>query len=337
MNLLLTSVGRRSYLVRYFKEVIGEGGVVCAANSSDLSPAFAAADRTVVTPLIYDDHYIPFLLDYCKKENIQVLLSLFDIDLPILSRHKAEFAAQGVQVIVSDPEVIDVCNDKLLMSIFLRERDFATPDCYLSVEEAKEAVEEGSLCYPVMIKPRWGMGSLSIYQADNEEELEVFYQKIKREIERSYLKYESEADLEHAVLIQQRIGGQEYGLDVIQDLNHIYQTTIVKEKIAMRSGETDCARVVDLPKLRELGAKIGSELGHIANLDMDIILSDGIPYIIDMNARFGGGYPYSHMAGVNLPRVILDWARGHKADPTDLCAESGKLYGKDIVMTELGR
>ncbi|MEG7531224.1 MAG: ATP-grasp domain-containing protein [Hungatella sp.] len=337
MNLLLTSVGRRSYLVRYFKEVIGEGGVVCAANSSDLSPAFAAADRTVVTPLIYDDHYIPFLLDYCKKENIQVLLSLFDIDLPILSRHKAEFAAQGVQVIVSDPEVIDVCNDKLLMSIFLRERDFATPDCYLSVEEAKEAVEAGSLCYPVMIKPRWGMGSLAIYQADNEEELEVFYQKSKREIGRSYLKYESEADLEHAVLIQQRIGGQEYGLDVIQDLNRIYQTTIVKEKIAMRSGETDCARVVELPNLRELGAKIGSELGHIANLDMDIILSDGIPYIIDMNARFGGGYPYSHMAGVNLPRVILDWVRGQKADPTDLCAETGKLYGKDIVMTELGR
>ncbi|MEG2349585.1 MAG: ATP-grasp domain-containing protein [Hungatella sp.] len=337
MNLLLTSVGRRSYLVRYFKEVIGEGGVVCAANSSDLSPAFAAADRTVVTPLIYDDHYIPFLLDYCKKENIQVLLSLFDIDLPILSRHKAEFAAQGVQVIVSDPEVIDVCNDKLLMSIFLRERDFATPDCYLSVEEAKEAVEEGSLCYPVMIKPRWGMGSLAIYQADNEEELEVFYQKSKREIGRSYLKYESEADLEHAVLIQQRIGGQEYGLDVIQDLNRIYQTTIVKEKIAMRSGETDCARVVELPNLRELGAKIGLELGHIANLDMDIILSDGIPYIIDMNARFGGGYPYSHMAGVNLPRVILDWVRGQKADPTDLCAETGKLYGKDIVMTELGR
>ncbi|MEG2700526.1 MAG: ATP-grasp domain-containing protein, partial [Hungatella sp.] len=283
------------------------------------------------------DHYIPFLLDYCKKENIQVLLSLFDIDLPILSRHKAEFAAQGVQVIVSDPEVIDVCNDKLLMSIFLRERDFATPDCYLSVEEAKEAVEEGSLCYPVMIKPRWGMGSLAIYQADNEEELEVFYQKSKREIGRSYLKYESEADLEHAVLIQQRIGGQEYGLDVIQDLNRIYQTTIVKEKIAMRSGETDCARVVELPNLRELGAKIGSELGHIANLDMDIILSDGIPYIIDMNARFGGGYPYSHMAGVNLPRVILDWVRGQKADPTDLCAETGKLYGKDIVMTELGR
>ncbi|MEG0215746.1 MAG: ATP-grasp domain-containing protein, partial [Hungatella sp.] len=321
----------------YFKEVIGEGGVICAANSSDLSPAFAAADRTVVTPLIYDDHYIPFLLDYCKKENIQVLLSLFDIDLPILSRHKAEFAAQGVQVIVSDPEVIDVCNDKLLMSIFLRERDFATPDCYLSVEEAKEAVEAGSLCYPVMIKPRWGMGSLAIYQADNEEELEVFYQKSKREIGRSYLKYESEADLEHAVLIQQRIGGQEYGLDVIQDLNRIYQTTIVKEKIAMRSGETDCARVVELPNLRELGAKIGSELGHIANLDMDIILSDGIPYIIDMNARFGGGYPYSHMAGVNLPRVILDWVRGQKADPTDLCAETGKLFGKDIVMTELGR
>lgn len=337
MNILLTSVGRRTYLVHYFKEVVGEQGKVCVANSSPLSPAFMAADQSVVTPLIYEDAYIPFLLEYCRQEEIGVLISLFDIDLPVLSAHKAEFAAQGVVVVVSDPDVIDVCNDKLLMSIFLKERRFATPDCYLSVEEALEAIEAGGLSYPVMIKPRWGMGSLSIYQAETEEELKVFYEKSRREIGCSYLKYESGADAGHAVLIQQMVIGPEYGLDIINDLDKRYCNTIVKEKLAMRSGETDCAVVVDLPQLRDIGERVAKELGHIGNLDMDIILSGGDAYIIDMNARFGGGYPYSHMAGANVPRAIRSWVESEPCNPADLTAEPGRMFCKDIIMAEIKR
>lgn len=333
MNLLLTSVGRRTYLVEYFKQVPGVR--VFVANSSPLSPAFAAADGTVVTPLIYEEAYIPFLLEYCKKEQIQVLLSLFDIDLPVLARHKKEFREAGVQVIVSDPEVVEVCNDKLLMNIFLKERNLATPDCYLSPEEAKEAIEDGELTYPVMIKPRWGMGSLAIYQADNEAELDVLYEKTRRDIEACYLKYESHEDPAHAVLIQQMVAGQEYGLDIINDLTGKYCSTIVKEKIAMRSGETDVARIVDMPELKQTGQQVAEELKHIANLDMDIILSHGIPYIIDMNARFGGGYPYSHMAGANLPRAIINWAQGQEVSPEDLNAQTGQVFCKDITMAEI--
>lgn len=66
LNILLTSSGRRSYLVNYFKEALNRQGLVHAANSTDISPAFHAADRTVVTPLIYDENYIPFLVSYCK-------------------------------------------------------------------------------------------------------------------------------------------------------------------------------------------------------------------------------------------------------------------------------
>ena len=69
MNILLTSAGRRGYLAGYFKEALktaGCGGLVHAANSSEC-PAFASADRSVITPLIYDKGYISFLLEYCKK------------------------------------------------------------------------------------------------------------------------------------------------------------------------------------------------------------------------------------------------------------------------------
>ena len=56
----------------------------------------------------------------------------------------------------------------------------------------------------MIIKPRWGMGSLEIFTADNEEELMIFYKKIRRNILNSYLKYEAQQDLEKSVIIQEK-------------------------------------------------------------------------------------------------------------------------------------
>lgn len=54
MNILLTSVGRRSYLVKYFKEAVGRNGQVHVSNSNAITPAFMHADKSIVTPLIYE-------------------------------------------------------------------------------------------------------------------------------------------------------------------------------------------------------------------------------------------------------------------------------------------
>lgn len=70
MNILLTSAGRRGYLVEYFKKALEGIGEVHVGNSTPVSPSFYYADHAVVTPLIYDEAYIPFLLDYCKKTTL---------------------------------------------------------------------------------------------------------------------------------------------------------------------------------------------------------------------------------------------------------------------------
>ena len=95
MNVLLSSVGRWAYMVKYFKETIGRDGLVHVCNSDDKTVAFRYADRAIVSPLIYDPNYIPFLLDYCEQNKIDVLLSLFDIDLLVLAKNKDKFARIG--------------------------------------------------------------------------------------------------------------------------------------------------------------------------------------------------------------------------------------------------
>lgn len=335
INILLTSVGRRGYLVKYFKEAIGNGKVH-VSNSSDISPAFNYADASVVTPLIYDDNYIDFLLDYCNKNSINAIISLFDIDLPILSKNKKRFEANGIKVIVSALEVIEICNDKWKTYKFLKENGFNTVHTYINVEEAIQDLNSKKINYPVIIKPRWGMGSLSVMTADNEDELNTLYKKAINNIKNTYLKYESSENIKQAVIIQEKIVGQEYGLDVINDLDGNYKTTIVKQKYAMRFGETDCAKVINNKPLKELGRKMAEKLKHIANMDVDVFLVNNKPYVLEMNARFGGGYPFSHMSGVNLPKAIIAWLRNEKIDE-DVLKEKKieRLFHKDINIIEL--
>lgn len=335
LNILLTSVGRRSYLVNYFKESLHGMGKVYVSNSSNQSPAFQVADGYTVTPLIYDENYIPFLLNYCKEKNISAIISLFDIDLPILSQNKELFKKNGIIVIVSDYSVIEKCNDKYLTYEFLIKNGFNAPKTYINIETTKEDVKKGKVDFPFFVKPRWGMGSISVFEASNEEELNVFYKKVKRELQNSYLKYESAIDIDNAVLIQEKLNGQEHGLDIINDLDGEYQNTIVKKKIAMRSGETDCAITVKNDDLKKLGAKLSDLLHHIGNLDVDVFVVDGIPFVLEMNARFGGGYPFSHMAGVNLPKAIVSWLMDENVEISLLTADENVMCQKDINLVYL--
>ena len=334
MNVLLTSVGRRAYLVKYFKEAIGEMGQVHVCNSDDRTVAFHYADKAVVSPLIYDERYIPFLLNYCKENQIGIVVSLFDIDLLMLAKNKEKFAEIGTQVIVSDPAYIEICNDKWMTYRFLCEQGFHTPKTYESLDGVCKALANGEVQYPVVVKPRFGCGSIAVEIAWDEADLRYLYKKGTREVNRSYLRFESAAVAEK-LIFQERLEGQEYGADIINDLQGKHCSVIVRKKLAMRAGETDAAQIVDAPAIRAELEKLAAVTGHIGNVDCDIFLVDNVPYILEMNARFGGGYPFSHMGGCNLPKAIVAWCMGETVDPSALKAQPGMIGYKELYITQV--
>lgn len=81
---------------------------------------------------------------------------------------------------------------------------FRTPRTFIRMDDAVGAARQGEVGYPLIVKPRWGMGSIAVYEADNEEELRVLYQKSRRKVAETYLKYESGGTLEEAVLLQEK-------------------------------------------------------------------------------------------------------------------------------------
>jgi carbamoyl-phosphate synthase large subunit len=335
MNLLFNSVGSRSYLIKYFKDALGDKGKIFAANSSPISTAMEEADERVVTPLIYSGEYIDFLLKYCQEHSIDAIIPLFDIDLPILARNRGKFESCGVRLIVADSSIIEICNDKWKTFCFLKNNGFNVIPTFLNIEDTLESIKKEVIRYPLIIKPRWGMGSIAIYQADNYDELCVLYRKSQREVFESYLKYESSEKPDESVIIQQKMFGQEYGMDNICDLSGKYIKTIIREKMGMRAGETDCAKIVENPKLLDEARKLAILTKHPANMDIDVIVSDGLPYILEMNARFGGGYPFGHVAGVNLPQAIICWLNFESVDYSILEPKIGIVAQKKIDIMPL--
>lgn len=318
MNILMTCVGRRSYLVDYFKNALeGTGAVICVDIDSKTS-AMTAADVKYVVPRVDDDNYIPELLRICIKEKVGLLVSLSDLDLKCIAEAKDRFDALGVKVAVSDPWVIETSNDKWKTYHFLLENDIGCPATFLKIEEARHAIDEGAIKFPLIVKPRWGMGSFSIFKVDNNEELAFFYSYALRKVSESNINSKNTVDLSACVIIQEYIVGDEYGVDILNSLDGERACTVVKRKIAMRSGETDGAITVEQDVLQEVAGKLALLLKHRGNLDVDIIYSPVSHRlaVIEFNARFGGGYPFSHLAGVDFPKALVYFASNRK--PPDI-------------------
>lgn len=331
MNILLTSVGRRTYLIEYFKEAIKGVGRIFASNS-EYTYSLSHADEYVITPIIYDKKYIDFLIQYCKEKKITAIISLFDIDLYVLSKNKKRFAENGIFVVVSDENAIDICNDKWKTYLFLKKNEIDCPKTYKSLQEVKVALDRKELNFPVIIKPRWGMGSIGIFIAEDETELDLFTKKIRRQIFNSYLKYESEQNIEECILFQEKINGIEYGLDVFNDFSSSLVSVVAKQKVAMRAGETDVAKTVDTAEYEKIAEKLSKGLKHIGDLDVDIFkTSDNRIFVLELNCRFGGQYPFSHLAGVNYPKQIVKWLLGEETDCGLLNAKIDVLSCKDLV------
>ena len=101
---------------------------------------------------------------------------------------------------------------------------------------------------------------------------------------------------------------EEFGLDILNDLNAKYIHSCARKKLLIRAGDTDKAKIVLNNKFTEIAKKISNHLKHIGILDIDFLFNGSKILILDLNARIGGGYPFTHEAGFNYLEQILNLA-----------------------------
>ncbi len=328
MNILFTCAGRRNYLINYFKQALGGEGRTFATDMQLTAPAMVDADVSIVVPSIYDPSYIDELARVISNYKIDAVISLNDLELPILSRHRERLEAGGARVLVSPEAVIDIAFDKMKTARFLQSNGILTPKTYTDIASATKAISSGEIQFPVVVKPRWGSASIGIDFPADSEDLELAFKLQHKRLHSTMLATASGQDLENAILIQQKIIGKEYGMDILNDFEGNYIGTFVRQKLAMRSGETDKAISVIDGRFDAIGKKISENLRHVGNLDIDVFEADGDLYVLELNPRFGGGYPFSHEAGINTPAIYIELLRGGSNLEKHINYKAGVMFSK---------
>lgn len=289
VNILILSVGTRNKIVQYFKKELAGSGVVIATDASNLAPALYEADKHFIVPKITDPNYIDYILDICEKENITGVLSLIDPELNLLAENYERFKEIGTTPIISDIDLIKLSFDKYKFSEFVTQLGFKSVKSYKDLSSFNNAYNSGEIEFPVFVKPITGSASININKVDSSEQLEDLF-----------VRYDD-------LLIQEIMDEKEYGVDVYIDMVSNEPVSIfIKEKLAMRAGETDKSISVKNEKLFDIIINFVKKIGYRGIIDIDVFEKNGEFYISEVNPRFGGGYPHAYEAGINVPSQIIN-------------------------------
>lgn len=287
MKFLLTNSGRRSYMVDYLRQIRDQVDfpleIAVSDNSFDKPTMMMGSDvekyqtqRVDKNPSFYAEE----LLKTCVNNYVDVVIPLMDFELPALAKTRARFAEAGVSVVVSDEETILNTLNKQRFYKRMMLAGLPVP----RVVYALKSLEDFPV--PAVQKPVYGSGSLGLKKIDHRRDLPI--------------------RVPPGNVVQEFVSGTEFGMDVFNDMEGGFVHATLKRKIAMRCGETDAAEVLPVNPYESHARHLSAVFQHRGNLDVDFIVDDhGSPWFLDANPRFGGGYPFTHEAGVNYLRYIV--------------------------------
>ncbi len=336
MDILITCAGQREDLIEIFRNALGGAGRVVACDMNPAAPARAVADSWRVVPRVDDDSYVERLLDVCREERVDLLFSLNDFEIALLAGEADRFRAVGTRLVMADPEMTDACLDKWASFQLLAGAGIVTPLTFLSVEDALAAVADGRVRFPLIVKSRWGTSSLGgIEFVHDAHELDLVWELGNLRMERAiseralpgirvyFERLRERGASTTPLLIQECATGPEYGLDIVNDLDGRYRATLSRRKLVLRGSEADQAMTVDSAELEALGRRLAELIGQPGNLNCDVIESPRGLSVVDVNPRFGTSYPFTQLAGAEVPAALMAWARGVDPDPAWLRVRPG--------------
>lgn len=308
MNILFCSAGRRVELLKDFRKSMDEDDRIIAADLSRLAPALYVADAHYLVPRIDAPEYLDTILGICRRENINAVTTLIDPEIELLAKNRARFEEIGVEVLAPYAETAELCFDKFKMYQYLTAHGVPTPDTWGNYASAMAAVENGSLAFPVFVKPRTGSGSVGARKVQNADTLKAL----------------CEAD---PSLIIQRLMCGDLDADVyIDTISHKAVSAFSKRKLETKIGGASKTISFKDEKLFDFIRRITELLKFNGPVDMDFFYQDGTYYLSEVNPRFGGAYLHAYGAGVDFIKLIKNNLNGMENAP------AFGNYENDVVM-----
>lgn len=295
-TIMLSASGRRVKLMQHIQESIAELKLPARILATDvlaLSAAFQLAQLRQIVPRYREERCLPELLRICRELNVKLIVPTIDPDLIFYTEHQAAFESIGTQIMVASALGVRISNDKVATHQWLVDNGF--PTLRQTTVEALKNGEQGWQ-YPLFAKPRGGSASVGAHVVHNEQELAVYTR-------------------DDEFIAQEIARGLEYTVDVYVDKAGRCRCAVPRLRLETRGGEVVKGMTVRNPLIEETAIRIAETLPGawgVLNIQMFYDQASQHLAVIEINARFGGGYPLTHAAGAPMTRWMLEELTGRE-------------------------
>jgi carbamoyl-phosphate synthase large subunit len=285
-NILITSTGQRVALVREFKETLVKFFPDANVYTTDLNPQMAPAayvsDGCFEVPRVTASNYIVHVIELCKAHNIGLIVPTIDTELLVLAQNKELFAENGVTVCVSSFDFISVCRDKRNTGEFFEKHSIRVP----------RQVDKYNPTFPLFAKPYDGSLSSNLHYIRTQEELTS---EILEDPKLLFMEY-----IDTSVY-------KEYTVDMYYGKDGKVKCIVPRERIKVRAGEINKGRTAKNAIIDYLKQRLGYIEGCFGCICIQLFYHPETKDIvgIEINPRFGGGYPLTYMCGGNFPEHLI--------------------------------
>lgn len=300
LSILICSAGRRVGLVEAFYAAADRLSVDLTILACDLEPdlsaACAVADRAFKVPRCDDPAYVEAIKDIVRDFNVALVVPTIDPELLPLAQAVDDFKALGARVHVSDLSVIEIARDKARTSNVFAGAGVPVPR---TLGETQLRADPMALTWPVFAKPSGGSAS------------------------RGLALYHSMSDVpdafEEPMIFQDTLKGPEYTINMFVDQAGMLKCVVPHIRLSIRAGEVEKGRTARREDLKNIAQGIATALPGLRGVACFQVIDDPAhgPRVIEINARFGGGYPLADNAGATFAQWLLEEVCGLPSSAND--------------------
>lgn len=320
-NVLISSAGRRVALMNLVRGSLAgrrPGAWVGASDSGVSAPAGFLASKFWRVPRCTHPDFESALLEICVANDIGLVVPTIDTELPVLARCRSRFEEAGIAVCVSGVRAIEIACDKKNTHSWLLKNGFPT----VRQASPSQAIEQAAdWRWPLIAKPHDGSASVGVQRLSSLTELQRL------------------AESNPAYIVQEMARGREFTVNLYVSRSGQCICAVPHWRMEVRAGEVSKGVTVKDPALMELGCRVAEALPEARGpLNMQCFVDDdGAVAIIEINARFGGGYPLAHEAGAHFTDWLLDEQEGRQLTRFDAWMDDLAMLRYDDAVFVPGR
>ena len=295
---------------------LGYETIMVNCNPETVSTDYDTSDRLYFEPITYED-----VMDIIDAEQPDGVVVTLGGQTPLKLAQALQ--DEGVEIMGTKPEAIDLAEDRERFSALLDELGIAYPAAGVanSLEEAKEVAQR--IGYPLLVRPSYVLGGRGMVIAYDEAYLE------KHLVEAAHVTED------HPVYLDSFLeGATECDVDALCDGTDVYIGAILEhiEEAGIHSGDSACCTPpfsfndAILEQLSDCTRQLALAVGTRGLVNIQYGVKDGKVYVIEVNPRASRTVPFvSKATGVPLAKCAARIMAGESIASLDLPADNGAI------------